>query len=196
MKSGCIAAIFVTLLPATADAHLTSTGLGPIYDGLLHFATSPEDLAAVIALALFAGLRGADQARRVLFVLPCAWLLGSLMGLTHETSTSGAFVPAIFLLGVGALVVTDVTLPLAATTAATVLLGVVLGHANGTGMALSLPVALALIGLAAAVFVTVALVAAAVVRFAQAWRRIGVRIAGSWIAASGLLLFGWAVRGG
>jgi hydrogenase/urease accessory protein HupE len=188
--------IAAALVPATADAHLTSTGLGPAYDGLLHFFTSPEDLAAVIALALFAGLRGADHARRVLFVLPCAWLLGSVTGLANEISASGAFVPALFLLGIGALVAADVKLPLGATTAAAGVLGIVLGYANGTGMALSLPVLLALIGLAAAVFVTVALVAAVVVRFAQAWRRIGVRIAGSWIAASGLLLFGWAVRGG
>jgi hypothetical protein len=28
------------------------------------------------------------------------------------------------------------------------------------------------------------------------WGRIVVRVAGSWIAATGLLMLGWAVRGG
>lgn len=186
----------VALLPTAAQAHLTSTGLGPVYDGLLHFFTSPADLAAVVALALFAGLRGADQARRIVFALPCAWLLGSLIGLANIAPASGEFVSALWLLGIGVLVAADVPLPRRATTAMAVLLGVVLGYTNGTGMPLSVSVLIALIGLAAAVFVAAALVAAPVIRFGTAWRRIGVRIAGSWIAASGLLLFGWVIRGG
>jgi len=187
--------VIAALLPATAEAHLSSTGLGPIYDGLLHFFSSPEDLAAVIALALLAGLRGADHARRVLFVLPCAWLLGSLIGLSNATPVGITFVSVVWLIGIGALVAADVKLPLVTTTALAVLLGSVQGYTNGTGMHLSVSIVIALVGLSAAVFVTVALGAAAVIRFGTAWRRIGVRIAGSWIAASGLLLFGWAMRG-
>jgi hydrogenase/urease accessory protein HupE len=188
--------IVAALLPTTAQAHLTSTGLGPAYDGLLHFFTSPADLAAVIALALFAGLRGADHARRIVFALPCAWLLGSLIGLTNATPASGELVSASWLVGIGVLAAADVALPRAATTAVALLLGAMLGYSNGTGMPLSVSVLIALAGLAAAVFVTAALVAALVIRFGTAWRRIGVRIAGSWIAASGLLLFGWVIRGG
>ena len=33
--------------------------MGPIYDGLMHFLMSPEDLVPALALALLAGLRGA-----------------------------------------------------------------------------------------------------------------------------------------
>src|SRR5664279_2478816 len=50
-----------------AEAHLNSTGLGPFYDGLIHFLMSPEDLVPVLALALLAGLRGASYGRRALF---------------------------------------------------------------------------------------------------------------------------------
>jgi hypothetical protein len=32
--------------------------MGPIYDGLMHFLTSPEDFIPVLALSLLAGLRG------------------------------------------------------------------------------------------------------------------------------------------
>jgi len=38
---------------------LNSAGMGPIYDGGMHLATSPEDLVPALALALLAGLRGA-----------------------------------------------------------------------------------------------------------------------------------------
>src|SRR6266481_8604 len=44
--------VFVFIFAATpAEAHLNSTGMGPIYDGLMHFSTSPEDLAPVLALS-------------------------------------------------------------------------------------------------------------------------------------------------
>jgi len=183
-------------LPAAAQAHLTSSGLGPVYDGILHFATSPEDFAAVVALALFAGLRGPQQGRWTLFALPCAWLLGSFVGLVAIMPQSNASMSAVWLLGLGVLVALDAKLPPAATAAIAALLGLVHGYANGSGMNLTLAVTLALLGLAAAVFVATAWSAAVVVRFGNAWRRIVVRVIGSWIAASGLLLLGWAIRGG
>jgi len=42
----------------------------------------------------------------------------------------------------------------------------------------------------------VAVAAAFVVRLRAGWARIAVRVAGSWIAACGLLLLGWAARSG
>jgi hypothetical protein len=47
----------------------------------------------------------------------------------------------------------------------------------------------------ATVFVLVALGAALVVSLRAAWARIAVRAAGSWMAAVGLLMVGWALRG-
>ena len=38
-----------------AEAHLNTTGMGPFYDGLMHFLMSPEDIVPVLALALLAG---------------------------------------------------------------------------------------------------------------------------------------------
>jgi hypothetical protein len=55
---------------------------------------------------------------------------------------------------------------------------------------------IALLGLVSAVFVLVTLAAAFVVRLRWQWTRIAVRVAGSWIAASGLLMLGWAMKRG
>ena len=68
------------LLPPAAQAHLVSTGIGPVYDGMSHFVLTPEDLLPVLAMALLAGLNGAGRPL-VLFVLPVAWLAGGLAGL-------------------------------------------------------------------------------------------------------------------
>ena len=52
----------------------------------------------------------------------------------------------------------------------------------------------ALLGMSAAVFVLVALASAFAVPLQARWTRVAVQVAGSWIAATGLLLIGWAAR--
>ena len=190
-------AFAVLALPcAPAHAHLNATGMGPIYDGLAHFLASPEDLIAVLALALLAGLRGAVYGRRAVFILPAAWLAGSLLGLTAAGAGGSTLGSAFWLLLLGGLVVADAPLSLRAMVALTALVGIVHGYANGAGMGASLPAIAALVGLASAVFVVTVLAAAFVAQLRAHWARIAVRVAGSWIAASGLLMLGWSIRGG
>ena len=64
----------VCLICPCAEAHLVTTGLGPVYDGIAHLALSPADLAIIIVLVLLAAMRGANQGRWILAVLPAAWL--------------------------------------------------------------------------------------------------------------------------
>ena len=181
------------LFPMPAQAHLNSTGMGPVYDGLLHFVLSPEDLVPVIALALFAGLRGTAHGRRALFVLPAAWLVGGLIGLAATTSVTPFLTTVSFLL-FGGLVAADAKLSLRAMTSLAALLGLVHGYLNGAAMGQPDVGAVALLGLVFAVFVLVALMASFVVSLRWPWTRIAVRVAGSWIVAFGLLMLGWTVR--
>jgi urease accessory protein len=190
-----IAALAVTLAPASAEAHLNSTGMGPLYDGLVHFATSPEDLIPALALALWAGLRGAGHGRRALFALPGAWLLGGLVGLSASATNGSPFVSSLWFLLLGGLLALDARLSPRVTTALAIGVGFEHGYLNGAGMGPPALAAVALVGLAFGVFALVAIAAALVVPLRAAWARIAVRVAGSWIAASGLLLLGWAVRG-
>lgn len=178
-----------------AEAHLNATGMGPVYDGLLHFMSSPEDLAAALALALLAGLRGAAYGRRAMFTLPAAWLLGSFCGLSAAAASAGMLASSLWLVLLGGLVVVDAKLSLRSMTALAAVLGLVHGYLNGTGMGFSVVAMVAALGLAAAVFVLVVLVAALVVQLRAQWARIAVRVGGSWIAASGLLMLGWSMRG-
>lgn len=195
-SSFVLVVLAVMLSPSPAAAHLNATGMGPIYDGLMHFVTSPEDLVPVVALALYAGLRGAGYGRETLFVLPGAWLLGGLLGLAAAATTGSTALSAIWFLLLGGLLAANVKLSLRATAALVALVGLCHGYVNGSGMGSSGFAGVALVGLVGAVFVVVALAAAFVVRLRADWGRIAVRVAGSWIAASGLLLLGWAARGG
>jgi urease accessory protein len=190
-----IVALAVVLRAEPAEAHLNSTGMGPIYDGLMHFLMSPEDLVPALALALLAGLRGAAYGRRASFTLPVAWLVGSLFGLTAAATTGSAVLSSLWFLLLGGLVIADAKLPLSAMTALAALCGLVHGYLNGTGMGQSWFAVVTLLGLTSGVFVLIVLAAAFVVQLRAHWARIAVRVAGSWIAASGLLMLGWSFRG-
>ncbi|HEY7204447.1 MAG TPA: HupE/UreJ family protein [Methylomirabilota bacterium] len=178
-----------------AEAHLVTTGLGPVYDGLVHFAVTPEDLVPAIALALLAGMQGVTHGRRALFALPAAWLLGGLLGLSLQGAVSTVATAVSFVL-LGALVATDTRLPLIATTALAALLGVFHGCLNGLAMARPGLGALSMLGIVAGVFIVAALVTSFVVPLRAAWARTVVRVAGSWIVAVGLLQLAWALRPG
>ena len=188
------ATLAVMACPALAEAHLNATGMGPVYDGVVHFVTSPEDVAPVLALALLVGLRGADHGRRAVFVLPVAWLLGGLLGRTAAATSGSAVSAAIGVLLLGGLLAADTRLSLGATTGLAGLLGLSRGYLNGSGMGRLGDAVPAFLGLASVVFVLVALAAAVAVPLRAQWARIAVRVAGSWIAASGLLMLGWALR--
>ena len=180
-----------------ARAHLVNTGFGPFYDGLVHPFLTPEDLLPVVALTLLAGLRGPRFGRTVLYALPMAWLVGTGAGrlLASHALLSAAIVavPAIVL---GALVAADRELPLALVVGLAIALGLVNGVANGVELARASAQGLGAVGVACSLFVVVALGAGQVSSLRAPWARVVVRVAGSWIAAIGLLMFGWSVRGG
>ena len=177
-----------------AEAHLNSTGMGPFYDGLMHFLMSPEDIVPVLALALLSGLRGAAHGRRALFVMPVAWFVGGVLGASSAAANVHPIVAASWFLLLGGLLAADAKLSLRVTTALAAFLGLYHGYLNGAGIGQPLSAVVVLLGLVFAIFVLVALAAAFVVRLQAQWARIAVRVAGSWIAASGLLMLGWAVR--
>ena len=190
-----VSLLIVALYSNPAHAHLNATGMGPVYDGLVHFLTSPEDLVPALALALLAGLRGADYGRRALVTLPAAWLAGALAGLSTAVVSPASLWTSLWFLLMGGLVLADAKLSLSGITVLGAIVGLIHGYFNGTGMGFSVHSVSAALGLASAVFVLVLLVAALVVRARAHWARIAVRVGGSWVAASGLLMLGWSMRG-
>jgi hydrogenase/urease accessory protein HupE len=193
-KAAFIAAV-AGLWPATAGAHLVTSGLGPIYDGILHTLLSAEDLVPVLAMALLAGLNGRVACRRTLFALTASWLLGGIAGyVVGRAPFPGMVTTASFLLP-GALIAMDRRLPPAVVSAIAIAVGLLHGCLNGSGIADERREALALVGVASVVFVVVAIMSALVVSVRPPWTRVAVRVVGSWIAAIGLLMLGWKLRG-
>ena len=175
LHKSVILAFSLMLWPSTAFAHLVTTGLGPVYDGIGHLVMTPEDLIPTLAIALFAGLRGTAPGRRALFVLPLAWFAGGLLGVNLEGLPTLP-VPAVSFLILGVLVAADLKLSQRLFTAIVVVVGFVHGVLNGVALKQGAGI-LGLINIMATLFVIIAIVSAFIVSLKQPWTRIVVRVA-------------------
>lgn len=182
------------LIPPEAAAHLVTTGMGPIYDGIGHLLLTPEDLVPAIGVALYAGLRGKEQSKKVLFLFPLTWLAGGLVGMIISGTQPLQVVFLSFLI-LGVLIATDLRLPDSLITLLVITVGIIHGLYNGVTMAGG-PGVSGLLGILATLFVLVSIGSAIVVSLKTGWTRVVVRVTGSWIAAVGLLMFGWMIKGG
>ncbi|MDX1559096.1 MAG: HupE/UreJ family protein [Marinobacter sp.] len=196
-RTGPLAALAALLLalPLTAQAHLVSSGLGPFYDGVLHLLLSPGDLAGLLAIALLAGLCGAPAARLTVIMLPVAWLLAGIVGLSLPGMSELRWLLIISFLIPGLLVAADAKLPPPAVAGLAVAFGALHGLFNGAALAAIGAGTTALLGIVVAVLLLAMLVSAAVIPLRALWARVAVRVAGSWIAAFGLLMLGWLAQG-
>ncbi len=181
--------------PSAAHAHLVNSGLGPFYDGALHLLLSPGDLLGLVAAALLAGLRGARAGRLAVMMLPVAWFLSGLVGASLPPAPQLQWLSVLSFVMLGVLVAADLALPPLAVAAIAGAYGVLHGLLDGSALAAVGAGPLALSGIAATVAVVALLVCAAVVPLKAAWARTVVRVGGSWVAALGLLMLGWIVKG-
>ena len=152
----------------------------------------------VVAIALLAGLGGASAGRRVVFVLPAAWLIGMIAGrllAADQQAEPAAVLTPLLTIALGASVAADRKLPASVVAGVAAILGLVHGFGNGASLTQAGAGPTGLLGVVCTVFVVATLVAGGVVSLRAAWTRIVVRVAGSWIAAIGLLMLGWSVRG-
>lgn len=189
-------ATVICLSCRTAEAHLVTTGLGPVYDGVAHLAFSPADMALLVVLTLLAGMRGARSGRWLLALLPAAWLLGGLAGLRFPINASLGWATGLSFLLAGGLVAADRNLPLPLVAALAAIIGGFHGFLTGAALAEASAAGLELTGELVALTVVVTLVAGLVVSLKAFWMRVAVRVMGSWIAATGLLMIGWSLRAG
>jgi urease accessory protein len=180
-----------------AHAHLVSTGLGPLYDGIGHFLVSLEELLPLVALTMLAAMHGAAGGRRALFLLPPAWLAGALAGLLFAMlPVIPAGVLALVVMLIGGLIAADWRLSPGRLQWLLLCFGALAGVGSGRAFADQPQAMQMLLGGALSLWVLCALLAGAVVGLSRgvAWLRIVVRVGGSWLVAFGLLLLGWQLR--
>jgi hypothetical protein len=192
------AGMLALLASTAAEAHLLITGMGPIYDGVAHFALSPEDFLPVVALAFFAGLRGPCCARVLSWTIPLAWIMGGILAMMTFTApdiTLSATTAALFLL-IGGLLAANPPLSVMACAGLGALLGIVRGMVDLANAQEGASGGLMLLGIAGTTFVTFAIATSVTLALKRLWLTVAARVCGSWLAALGLLLAGWILRYG
>jgi hydrogenase/urease accessory protein HupE len=192
-----IPAAFILLVfaPLSAHAHLVNTGLGPFYDGAMHLLMSPDDLLGVVGVVLLAGLCGAKAGRWTVMAMPLAWLIAGLVGLNLSIDIDLPWLSVLSMVMVGVLVAVNPTLPPNVVAALAGMSGALHGLLNGSALAAVKAGPLTIVGVSLTVLTVGLLGSAWIVSLKTAWALIAVRVGGSWVAAVGILMFGWLVRG-
>jgi urease accessory protein len=181
-------------LPLSAAAHSLSDRYGDFLGALLHPLTSLDHGLALLATGLIAGQQVSATRRLMLAVLIGALVLGAALGMFGILGAIANVLSTINLWSVlvlGALVALAAPLPRALALALAAVVGLSHGGENGLDLGAAAAAALAGVGLAGAVAAAPGLL---VPRLPLGWPRVAVRVAGSWIAAIGLIMLGLSLR--
>ncbi|MBT8362835.1 MAG: hypothetical protein HKP41_04860 [Desulfobacterales bacterium] len=184
--------IALILSPTPVLAHLVTTGMGPVYDGIGHLILTLEDLIPACAIALYAGVLGSSAGRQTLFIFPAAWFVGGIAGILSGISNTLPM-PAVSFIIIGLLIAAEMHLSSVLLVLLLSLIGGIHGFLNGVAIKDG-PSILGIVGISAALFVIVALVSSSIHVLKPPWTRIVVRIFGGWITAMGILLIGWSIN--
>jgi hydrogenase/urease accessory protein HupE len=188
------------LLSVNAEAHIVSIRLGDFFMGALHPMTDPVDWAVWLGCALLGARAGRESARWLVVTVPLALVGGLAAVLMTARLPMTGLVEALPLLIIGLLLASGLTLSAVRLVGAVSVLMLLRGAANAAGLRVGADVALYLSGLACAGYVAITLLGALLLQgftdaAVPAWRRIAVRVLGSWMAAAGLMLLALGLRG-
>jgi hydrogenase/urease accessory protein HupE len=154
----------------------------------------PSQLLLVLGLVLLAAQGGAACRDRLPLLLPGAWLLGGLVGQGLGVEQLQAVACTALVTAIGLLTALGVRLGpwafllVCAGTAMPVAL------VTGSAMAGHRDAVAALLGQVVAIAVLVAVLLLPLAPPQPRWLAIGLRVAGSWIAAAGLMMLAWLAR--
>jgi urease accessory protein len=182
--TGGLLVIFLLCDPASAQ---TIEWLGGLYGGLLHPVRTPTHGLALLGLGLLIGQQPAGKRLLplLLFALALAAALLALALAVGETPAGDVLLMAAAISG--ALVAAAFRLPLLVLGPLTLVIGAAIGLDSPPEVISVQEGVVMLIGTGLGATIALALVVAVAARMARDWQRIGVRVLGSWTAASALL---------
>jgi urease accessory protein len=169
-----------------AFAH-TIDGLGGFYGGLLHPVLTPTHGLALLGLGLLIGQQPADKRPLPLMLFVSALAAGLIaLGLAVGETPAGAVLLAAIAIS-GALVAAAFRLPILVLGPLAATVGAAIGLDSPPEVVSFEEAVVMLIGTGLGASIALGLVVEGASRMARDWQQIGVRVLGSWTAASALL---------
>ncbi|CAH2601850.1 HupE-UreJ family metal transporter [Rhodovastum atsumiense] len=194
---GAAAIAGLTIAATPAQAHIVATRLGDFYTGGLHPLTGVEDVVQWLALGLVAGQQDVRRARWMVPVFPLALLAGIIGARLLHLPAMPEAIDAATMLVLGCLLAVAKPLNLPVLLGLTAIVGLLRGASNASGIGPDTDAVLFVSGLVLTGYAVVTLIAAAATSLlrgvAATWPAVAVRACGSWIAAVGLMLGGYAL---
>lgn len=186
-------ALGLALAAEAACAHVASTQAGAFHAGLLHPLTAPEHVLPMLALGLLAGQHGLNEGQGVLLAFVAALAAGAVLALNQPGSDGILLLNLGSLVLIGGLVAAAWRLQTALLYALALGFGMTHGYSNGAALPPNLSPPIYILGLVAAALLAMGYglaVSDALLRLKPNWPRVAVRVAGSWVAAVGILALG------
>jgi len=190
------AAACLMAMATSAQAHTAAKEVGDFYAGFLHPVTALEHVLPLLALGLFVGQQG-HRATAALLVFSLMLMLGAASALWLPAMPYVGLLNILSAVLLGGLVAAAWRLPIALVQGLAVVFGLSHGFANGTAVAGAIKPYLFIpgVGVAGLIVPAWAMVATDfVLRQKAGWMHIAVRVAGSWIAAIGILVLATSGR--
>ena len=198
-RAGVVAAALLVSAQA-AQAHIVAARLGDFYAGALHPLTDLQDIILWIAMGVLAGSLGATTGRWLVLVFPLGLLAGLGLGPAFGVVSAGAVADAGTIAVLGLLLATNLRIGTVPLCLIAVGLALMRGAANAGDLGPETNRLLFAAGLAGAGYAAITLTMALTVAFrgtdagsSIAWRGIAIRAFGSWIAAIGVMMGGFAL---
>lgn len=190
MRLARLAVAAITLLaltPRAAFAH-DFPGAGDFYGGMLHAVTSLDMLLATVALGMLAGQQGRDAALGTLGSFPLAVLVGATLHVLGLGPRDVTVALVMAMVAIGLLVAAGRILPRGAVLVVAIVLGLLVGSGNAAEMGTTTVAWRFVPGVALSGLLVVAWLVGFVRWLSAPWTRVAVRVGGSWIAATGMMV--------
>jgi len=198
-----LAAAILLITTQSADAHIVGSRLGDFYSGALHPLTDLQDDVLWTALGLLAGSLGVTHGRWLVLLVPLGLLLGLSVGLSFGSTWIAPLASAGMMVLLGLLLAAGLRINVGALCVIALVLASMRGVVNAGGIGAATDRVLFGAGLAMSGYVFITLITALTVAFrrldaldaqpSRTWRDIAIRACGSWIAAIGLMVGGFAL---
>lgn len=191
------AAVAMGLAPSLVQAHAAFAGAGDFYAGALHPLTSPEHIMLLLALGMLAGQNERHRCSFLIALFPAAVLVGALVVQYWPAPQSMFVINVCTVIGAGILLAAGRPLPRSVLGLFAAFAGITFGMANGSALEGNMLPDAFFAGIVGVAFLALAYLMAvgdALLQLRQGWISIGMRVAGSWTIAIGVLVLSLAGR--
>jgi urease accessory protein len=183
------------VIPGAAFAHSPIQGLTSFYNGMLHPLLVPAHLLSVVALGFLFGQRGANVMQTAIILFLVAMVVGLLgAGYGVVLSVETTLLALAMLLGV--LVALSLQMPIPVYWLLAVVTGFLLGIDSVQDAYTGKQKLGALVGSGTAIYLGLLYATVLAQAFQKRdWQKIAIRVVGSWIAASAMLVLALILSG-